>query len=771
MLLVLGASMLPGLAPVAIPGVADGWQAIAPQVAAIEPAGGQRGTDVTVAVRGDRLAGTLGCLVEQPGIEVLAVSAKAKDRAELRLRLLPDCPLGSHTLRLHTAHGCSNLFLFSVSALRSVLERRTGDDVQDVPLGCTVEAVLRGDETDRYRVVAAAGTAICCEVEGLRLGQQALDLELALTDPDGNELARADDAAPTGKDPWGACAVPAAGSVLIAVRAAVPGEGPRGVYRLHVGTFARPVGALPCGGQPGEELDVALLDARGDRRARVRLPDDGRELFAWVPEPDGGPPPTPIWLRVGGPPNRLPVADEQQRQWLELPCAVHGVVADPNAPPRFHFKGRKDAEIEFRALARVLRSPLDPTLVVRGADGRFLAYNDDGDTQDSTLRWKPPADGDYVVEVRDLLRGGSPLHFFRLEAGPRLAPARMSIAVQRQVEPVVTVPQGGHGAAILQLTGIDQAAAPVTGPLPAGVAVAVGPRLAGTNQVPLLFTATAEAPLAGALLPVGTRTGDATADLRAFATPQPLLLGRNNTPLLTAVSRRLPLAVTEAAPWQVTIAPPRVPLIRGSSITLPVNVQRKEGYQARLRVRPVFAPPGLGVGQTIVDTGKNDGTLQIEARGDAPVGEFPCLLTSIARVDGAVFEHALPFLFVRVEEPWIRAEAGKARTTQGRATELRLALAAARAPAAAFAATLTGLPRGVTTVEQQVAADATAVVFPLQVATDAAVGRHRGLQVELRLPGEGGQPVLHRFVAGELRIDAPRADIGAAPGTAAGGDP
>lgn len=751
-LLVLGLLTLPGV------------QGIAPRVGGVEPAGGQRGTEVTVTVRGERLGELAECMVEEPGIDVLAATANAADRAELRLRLRPDCALGSHLLRLRTSRGCSNVFLFSVTPWPCVPEQRDGQAEQELALGTTVEAVLRGDEVDRYRLRGAAGAPFCCEVEALRLGQEAIDTEIVLFDAEGRERLRVDDAAPGGKDPWCTGALGPDGTAVVAVRAAVPGDGPRGVYRLHVGSFPRPVGALPCGGQPGEELDVRLLLDGAERRLRVRLPDDGRQRHAWTPEVDGVAAATPIWFRVGGPQNREPTVDDQQRTWFEIPGAVHGVVADVATPPKFWFKASKGAEIEFVVQARSLRSPLDPALVVRAADGRFLAYNDDGDGIDSVLRFAPPADGDYAIEIRDLLRTASPAHFFRLEAAPRTRLPQLQMSVQRQVVPVVAVPQGGHGAAVLQLQNVAPDAAPKLADVPPGVTLTVGPRLPGNNLVPVLFSATPEAPLAGALLRVGVGNGEAGPDWRPFRQTHALLTGRNDTPLLAVDSARLPLAVCKPAPWRAEVAAPKVPLIRGAYVDLPVTIVRSDGYTNRLRVRPVWAPAGLGVGQTIVDANATTGTLRIEASGDAPVGEFSCLLTTIARVDGAVCEHALPFLPVRVEEPWVRADAGKARTSQGRNCELALALTNAKAPTAPYPAVLQGLPRGVTAAEQTVAVEATQVVFPLSVAADAAVGRHRGLIVELRLPGPDGVVVLHRFAAGELRVDPPRRPVAGATG-------
>jgi hypothetical protein len=66
---------------------------------------------------------------------------------------------------------------------------------------------------------------------------------------------------------------------------------------------------------------------------------------------------------------------------------------------------------------------------------------------------------------------------------------------------------------------------------------------------------------------------------------------------------------------------------------------------------------------------------------------------------------------------------------------------------------LLGLPRGATATPVTLPPEAKAAVFVVQLAADASVGKHRDLRVELRLPDADGRLVLHRFAAGELRID------------------
>lgn len=727
--------------------------AIAQKVTTCTPGGGQRGSEVTVQLRGERLAQALTALPLRPGLRVVSCTPGDKpDRCALRLEMPADCPLGAHPLRLVTSAGLSNVFVFAVGVLPEVASAQARPDhgPQPVPFGCTVDGELRTDPVDRFGFDAPAGPVLC-EIESMRLGRPT-DLELEVVDAAGHRLAAADDTALGRKDPWVAFTLPASAHVEVRVRAAVPGA-PGGAYRLHVGALPRPTGALPCGGQPGELLDVTLLGAvPAGARAWVRLPDDGSDVFAWCPVVGGVVAPSPIWLRVGGPPNReAPPAADGSRP-LEVPGAVHGVVAAPGATCTFTFAAKKGKAVELRVVARELRSPLDAVLTVRGANGRVLASNDDGTSPDSSLRFDPPADGDYRVEIADLLHGGSPEHFFRLEAGPRAAAGRLSMVVQRQEEAVLAVPRGQAGAAVLRADNLAAGLEPLARELPAGVTAEFGPRLTGSPLLALRLQATGDAPAAGALLQFAGR-GEPPTPL-GFAQPITLVSGRNDTPQLQTTQRALPVAVTAALPFAATPQPPTVPIVRGAPFELPIAIARGTGFAGRVRVRGLWAPPGVTLGQATADEKAAATTVTIEATASAPLGTFPCVFVASARVDGATGQQALPFVPIEIVEPVVRGEPGTARTDAGKNVDLPVALTPVGKPTGPYRATLLGLPRGVRAEPLQVAADATTATFHLEVAADAAVGRHPDLGLELRVPTARGE-LLHRFRGGELRIDAP----------------
>jgi hypothetical protein len=741
-----------------------------PVVARMGPFGGQRGTEVTVQFVGQRLGDPLCVLQSRPGLEVVGMASPKPEECSVTLRIAEDCPLGAHPLRLCTASGVANLVLFHVGSLPEVVvPREPAGGVAALPFGATATGMLQNEQIDRLACEIAAGTRVRCEVVALRLGRTNVDLVLDVFDPDGERIARVDDTTLGLKDPIVAFVATKSGAHVLQLSTAFPLEGNVGAYRLSIGGFPRPTGWLPCGGAPGERLAVTLLGPGGEPEpVHVVLPEDpgdGGDLFRFHPQNAHGASPTPILFRVGGPPNREATRDEQGRLWLELPGSVHGVLAEPGETMRFHVRGKKGEEVEFRCVARSLRSPLDPVLVARDERGRRLAVNDDGAGFDSVLRVTWPADGEYSVEVADLLRAGGDDHFFRLEAGPRSDAESARLVVARREDPVVCVPQGNRAGGVLQLGPRASRAAPAIAAsgLPPGVVATFARPARGSNLVPFVLEAAADAGLGGALVGFEQVTGDVAQRLD-FEQYVPLVSARNDQPVLGAAVRELPVAVARPAPFAVVVEPPAAPIVKGGPLAMGVRVERADGFTEPVRLRALWSPPGLAAGQATAAAG--EAFVPWTAAESAAPGVVPVAIVGQARVGGAVLEVCSALVEIGVEEPWLRAEVAAARAPRGGATDVRVALTPARTLPGPGVARLLSLPRGVTCEPVAFAADATSLVLRLGIAADAPLGRHRGLvlALDVAVSAEAGAAVVqHRFAAGVLRIDEAVAGDGGKP--------
>lgn len=730
---------------------------VAPRVSSVTPPGAQRGTEVKVLFRGERLIDPQGVLCSRNGLEVVSVAAVGtrNDQCEAVLRVAADCPPGAHVLRLRTAHGLSNALLFHVGSLPVLEERREGDATVSLPLDATVHGTVTAESVDAYAVDVPEGTVVRCELEAFRLGRAATDLALAVEGPDGAVIAEADDSSLGLKDPLVTFTARNSGTHRILVRPAWP-TATAGTYRLHVGRFERPLGAVPCGGQPGEELEVELLGCAPGTKTRVTLPAVPG-VHAWFPETGAGQPPSPIWLQVGGPANAVPATDEKGRLVVQWPCSVHGVLRKPGDSMRYHFTAKRGETIEFRAVCRSLRSAMDPVLLLRNASGGVLSANDDDNGMDSTLRASITADGEYSLEIRDLLRGGSDAHFFRIEGGPRPATPRTSVAVGRLEEAMIAVPQGQVVATVLSHSGhdLDSGLQLLAGGLPEGVSVEFGPFLKGVNVVPLLLRATADAPLGGSQVDLRIRATKEPLDRASgYAQELALVRGRNDVPLFRTVLHQLPVAVTKPAPFTVELSQPTVPLVRGAPIRLQVRVARAEGHKAPIGVRALWNSPGTTSGTITIAPDAQTGELTMDANASAATGTFRMAVVASSAHLGGTLEGASSFVDLRIEEPWLTGEIGKARTEQGAPVDLGFTLQPSDKVKGPVQAVLLAAPRGVKAAPVEVAAGATSGTFRLDVEPTAQLGRHRSMQVEVRVSTEAGV-VVHRIGGGELRIDAP----------------
>ncbi len=128
---------------------------------------------------------------------------------------------------------------------------------------------------------------------------------------------------------------------------------------------------------------------------------------------------------------------QSQAPMVPLSCSMNGQI-NPVKPRFFKLQAAQGQVISAEVFARRLNSQLDPVLRVTDASGRELAFCDDlpGLEGDAGVQFTAPADGEYLLELRDALYSGGGLHFFHLRIGqfpivtatqPRVATAGQSI--------------------------------------------------------------------------------------------------------------------------------------------------------------------------------------------------------------------------------------------------------------------------------------------------------------------------------------------------------
>jgi len=106
-------------------------------------------------------------------------------------------------------------------------------------------------------------------------------------------------------------------------------------------------------------------------------------------------------------------------QVVTAPCGINGRIENESDLDCYSFAAKKGESLSFEIVARRLQSSLDSQLRLMNDKGQLLTSNDDlrlgkrGWTDSWIENWVAPADGNYVIEVRDVhLRGGPAFPYF-----------------------------------------------------------------------------------------------------------------------------------------------------------------------------------------------------------------------------------------------------------------------------------------------------------------------------------------------------------------------
>lgn len=750
-----------------------------PELSLINPRGGQLGTEIKVRLHGKRLDSPRELLFQRPGIECLGFEwgeAEKDPPLFAKLRIAPDAPLGEHPIRLRTDGGISYLRNFWVGQFPTVSEKEPNDDFdqpQKLESGVTVQGVAKTEDEDFYAVTLQKGQPLAVEIEAMRLGRTFFDAYVAILDPKGFELAACDDASLLYTDAFAAIVAPEDGEYRIVVREAAYEGNDSSQYRLHLGDFPRPSAVFPTGARPGETLSFRFIgDPAGEIVQEITIPEDASGRFPLFAERRGVRSPSPNWIEVSPLPHVAEVEPNAGAKPATVappaPCALHGELSEEKDHDWFRFTAKKDRNYDIQVLARHLRSPLDSVISLRDGSGKHLESNDDQNAPDSLLRWKCPADGEYLLQIRDKLERSGPAFTYRVEIRERRAEISASLPVAErnnsQARKMICVPRGNLYATPVNITRANHRT-PIAFEavsLPDGVSIEVPPLPQDLNNFPLLFRATADAPLAGGYHRFRLRpTGDKAPRIEGLLEEEIHLIEINNQgPYHTCRSEQIAVAVIEEAPYHIHLESPPTSIVPRGTLKLKVRAERREGFEGKITLRLLWRPPGIGAPETVpLEAKAGEALYEINANPDAPVGEWRLAILGEAETPKGPVIVSSEFITLKVVEPWLTASIDLGATEQGRDVPVVAQLEHARDFPGEAKAELVGLPHGASTVPQTFTKDSASLTFPVTVAEDAVVGKHSGLFLRIHIP-EGGGTVLHQCAqGGTLRIDKPRPQV------------
>lgn len=754
-------------------------QAVQPRLNEIAPVGLQTGQRVECEFRGERLGDSRQALVYEPGLSVLETTPIDDSRVKVVLEANPDCRPGLHAIRLVTATGISNVRLISVSPFPTVDEVEPNSEFtapQAIPLNTTVQGTVENEDQDYFAVNLQAGQTLSVEIDGLRLwsGIDAnfFDPYIAILNSERFEQAASDDSALLRQD--GVCSFTAEtdGTYVILVRESSFGGSPACKYRLHATVGPRPVSVYPSGGRPGETLSAKMTDLLGRTwTQQVELPAHESDVWPVIGRNEQGTAASPVWMRVNSLPSFLEAEpnDQANPTACSIPGAMHGVIGSTGDHDWFAFEGKAGQRIEVQLYARrVLRSPLDAVVEMIKPDGGYLAGSDDSGGPDSVFETDLPLDGKYLVRVRDQLDKGQPQAVYRLEIRPIEPAIGLSLPERRQNEELtLSIPRGARMAAVLNVSrrNVGDALAVIADNLPAGVQLVEPTVAANAGSTLLVLEAAPDAPLGGTLAGLHAQsTAEGSTVLGSLRHRAKLAIGQNFVDVWGVDDPRVAVAVVDALPVKATVEPPAVPLVQMGQVNLKVRIERSEGFQQPVYVGLLSAPPGVSApGAVEIPAGQSEGIIPMTAAGNASIGTWPVVVMVWTPHMGATAEWAIGPVPVEVTGPAFNFAFQKTMAEQGNTAEVVVNVEVMRPFEGAAEVELLGIPGGTTCANaiQSVTKESTQVVFPLQIAADARVGKQSTFVVQARLPMADDR-IIQTQGTGELQIDAPLA-VAAAP--------
>jgi len=744
-------------------------QASSPSLSLIFPRGVQRGTEAELTFSGARLADAAEILFYQPGVTVTKIEPKGANQLKVSVKVAPNCRLGEHVAQVRTKSGISEYRTFYVGALPSVAEKEPNSDFdkpQEISLNVTVNGVVQNEDVDYYVVQAKKGQRICAEIEAMRLGTYMFDAYVAILDAKRFELSSADDSPLLKQDAVASIVAPADGKYIIEVRESAYAGNGNCRYRLHVGTFPRPLAVYPSGGKLGEEIEVRYIgDPTGEMKQKVKLPGKPNNEFGLFAADDKGIAPSANPFRLfehGNALEKEPNDSFPQATPAELPLAFNGIIEKPGDVDVFKFQAKKGQVYEIECYSRRIRSPLDPVMNLYYGNGKSITGNDDSRGPDSYFRFSVPADGEYLIRVTDHLKRGGPDFVYRIEFSPvkpKLTLGIPRVARYSQYRQTIFVAKGNRFATLISVSRANFGGEIVLEPkdLPQGIKMVAEPMPSNLNVMPVVFEAAADAPISGKLVDFTGRHADPKTNIRG---------GFHNTadfirsaPGQSIYWRRdvdqLAIAVVEELPFKLEIIEPKVPLVRNGSMNLKIVVHRKEGFTAAINVQLPFRPPGVGTRSSVnIPAGKNEIFYPLNANGGAQIKKWKVYALGSANVNGTAWVSS-QLATLEIAAPYVEFTIERAAVEQGKETEVFCKIKHNRPFEGKAKVRLVGLPNKVTAPELELTKGQQELSFKVTTDKASPAGRHRNIFCQVFIP-ENGEQVVHARVGGtELRIDKP----------------
>ncbi len=395
-----------------------------PAVSTLTPAGGQRGTSVTLSATGafDQWPAKVWC-----DTSVVTVTAE-KEKGKFAVKLAADAPLGAVWLRFHDDTGASELRPFVVGGLPETTEAEPNDDAKTAPAVALPKVVNgelgKGGDVDCFAVTLKKGQILVASLDAHRTLRSPVDAVLQVTSADGTVIEQNHDA--RGLDPEVAFTAPADGTFAVRVFGfpAAPDSSirhfgsPACVYRLTLTADEFVDFVTPLAVEQGKEATLAPsgwhLSAKTVKLDKSATSFGVARPFAVAREPH----PCLDFTATDKP--------------LSPPFTLTGRVEKAGAVVVIPVTVEAGKPLALQLESATLGLSLTPVLIVTDSAGKQLLKAEPA-TLDGGIdtTFTAPKAGECKIEVRDLFKSAGPRHVFRLRVVPATPDVAATVAADR----------------------------------------------------------------------------------------------------------------------------------------------------------------------------------------------------------------------------------------------------------------------------------------------------------------------------------------------------
>jgi hypothetical protein len=631
-----------------------------PRLSSVFPAGAQRGTTLEVTAFGDQLATTFGLWVSGGGIKGEIVKAE-NNRVQLKLTVEPDALVGERDLRLVTKGGVSNRVRFIVGVLPEINETEPNNNLSQAQSIQTLPVVVNGtlnpgEDVDYFRLSLKAGQTITVDMFAQRLfpylpsggGQPGyLDGVITLLDSNGRELTFCDDVF-LRPDPAIKFTAPADGEYVLKVHDISYRGSVQFVYRLVIGSLPVVTHYAPLGWQGNTNVRLLIFGL---------LLNGPSFLDAFVPLAPSQSVTVPPQLRLPTPLASLPADGQllapirlvsvpfpttwetehndipEQANRITPPVGVNGTFYRSGDLDCFAFSAQRQQRFIMETWAWRLGSPVDTVLEVLNAQGQVIASNDDHPDglkrPDSYLEWTAPVDGEFFLRVKNRLNNGG--NDFAYSYFLIVRPFQPDFEV-RVTDDNPRVPQGGTVAIpifVVRREGFNGEVTVTVVDLPSGWQVRPLVLPPNRNEGVLTVTVPNDTPLGaypihfhGTAL-IGEKT--VTREGVGFETVQYVDQQRQD------VVKAVVIGVIEPFPLRLS-TPDLVEGQAGSSVIIPVRVERSGEFKGPVQISVQYLPPNSKADPVTIGEDQTEGELTVQLQSNTPAGTYTLLVQGQAKV-------------------------------------------------------------------------------------------------------------------------------------------